>query len=306
LTLKDLADDPWNGAEKKFAVGTEVPGTVAKRAKFGYGSDLAEGVTGLLVFSRMAADKKDSIEPGDTVTVTVDSIDLDERRIGLSMGVGEAVKETEAARQFLKKQDAAKTEKKHEASGTEFGAALSAALSSRKAKEPPSGEPVKAKLPDSDEPVKAKALGDDIFKIKESSDESVKTKVLGDEPVKVKLPGNELFETKLLADESVKMKLLSDESVKAKLPDNDLFKTKESSDEPVKLKESIKAKLPSNEPVKTKVVGDEPVKLKESINESVKAKLPDDEPVKSKESSDERAGDRRGRLHREPRDPRVA
>jgi small subunit ribosomal protein S1 len=220
LTLKDLADDPWNGAEKKFAVGTEVPGTVAKRAKFGYFIDLAEGVTGLLVFSRMAADKKDSIKPGDTVTVTVDSIDLDERRIGLSMGVGEAVKETEAARQFLKKQDAAKTEKKHEASGTEFGAALSAALSSRKAKEPPSGEPVKVKLPDNEEPVKATALGDDIFKIKESSDESVKTKVLGDESVKVKLPDNDLFKTKLLSDESVKMKLLADESVKTKLPDD--------------------------------------------------------------------------------------
>jgi len=128
LTLKDVADDPWNGAEKQFAVGTEVSGTVAKRAKFGYFIDLAEGVTGLLVFSRMAADKKDSIKPGDTVTVTVDSIDLDERRIGLSMGVGEIAKETEAARQFLKKQETAKADKKPQASGTEFGAALLAAL----------------------------------------------------------------------------------------------------------------------------------------------------------------------------------
>jgi len=131
LTLKDVADDPWSGVGEKFAVGTDVSGTVARRAKFGYFIDLAEGVTGLLVFARMAADKKDSIKPGDTVTVSVDSIDLDARRIGLSMGVGEIAKETEAARQFLKKQEAVQAEKKPKATGTEFGSALLAALGSR-------------------------------------------------------------------------------------------------------------------------------------------------------------------------------
>ena len=129
LTLKDVADDPWNGIEGKIAVGADITGTVARKAKFGYFIDLFEGVTGLLVFSRMAADKKDAIKPGDTVTVQVESIDTDSRRVALSMGVSETNRVTEETRQYLKKQDA-KPEKKHEAapSNTEFGAALMKAL----------------------------------------------------------------------------------------------------------------------------------------------------------------------------------
>jgi len=134
LTLKDVADDPWSGVGEKFAVGTDVSGTVARKAKFGYFIDLAEGVTGLLVFSRMAADKKESLKAGDKVTVSVDSIDLDARRIGLSMGVGEIAKETEGARQFLKKQEV-QAEKKPKSTGTEFGSALLAALGGRPAPE---------------------------------------------------------------------------------------------------------------------------------------------------------------------------
>ncbi|MDR2592569.1 MAG: S1 RNA-binding domain-containing protein [Chitinispirillales bacterium] len=130
LTLKDMASDPWNGIEEKLAVGKDVSGTVARKAKFGYFIDLFEGVTGLLVFSRMAADKKDSLKPGDTVTVQVESIDTEARRVALSMGISDSNKETEETRQYLKKQDA-KPEK--EASGgsapsdTAMGAALLAA-----------------------------------------------------------------------------------------------------------------------------------------------------------------------------------
>ena len=174
LTLKDLADDPWSGAEEKFAVGSEVSGTVAKRAKFGYFVDLAEGVTGLLVFSRMAADKKDTIKPGDTVTVMVDSIDMEERRIGLSMGMGEVAKETEAARQFLKKQDAAKAEKKPGASGTEFGAALLTALSSKKNAAPNAERPT-AKEP-AEERVTVKEPIEECATVKEPAEERAQVK----------------------------------------------------------------------------------------------------------------------------------
>jgi small subunit ribosomal protein S1 len=146
LTLKDVADDPWNGIEDKLAVGTDVTGTVARKAKFGYFIDLFEGVTGLLVFSRMAADKKDSLKPGDSVTVQVESIDTDSRRVALSMGVSESNKETEETRQYLKKQDT-KPEKKSnsgQANNTEFGAALMAALKTKPDTEPPP-QPAKEK-----------------------------------------------------------------------------------------------------------------------------------------------------------------
>ena len=132
LTLKDVAADPWNGIEEKLAVGTDATGTVARKAKFGYFIDLFEGVTGLLVFSRMSADKKDALKPGDEVTVQVESIDTDSRRVSLSMGVAPdaaAKKDDDETKQYLKKQDAAKQEKKASGTqGTEFGAALRAAL----------------------------------------------------------------------------------------------------------------------------------------------------------------------------------
>jgi len=132
LTLKDVSDDPWKGIEEKLAVGTDVAGTVARKAKFGYFIDLFEGVTGLLVFSRMTADKKDSLKPGDAVTVQVESIDTDSRRVALSMGVADNTKETEETKQYLKKQDA-RPEKKADSgsSQSEFAAALAQALKTK-------------------------------------------------------------------------------------------------------------------------------------------------------------------------------
>jgi small subunit ribosomal protein S1 len=154
LTLKDIADDPWKGIEEKLAVGADVTGTVARKAKFGYFIDLFEGVTGLLVFSRMAADKKDSLKPGDTVTVQVESIDLDNRRVALSMGVSDAAgnKESDETRQYLRKQDT-RPEKKADGgqSDTVLGAALMKALKINPAKapaaspaKPPAAAPAKA------------------------------------------------------------------------------------------------------------------------------------------------------------------
>ncbi|MDR0306133.1 MAG: S1 RNA-binding domain-containing protein [Chitinispirillales bacterium] len=132
LTLKDVADDPWNGIEEKLAVGADVAGTVAKKAKFGYFIDLAQGITGLLVFANMTADKKDSLKPGDEVTVQVESIDIESRRISLSMGVSEVKKESEETKQYLKEQKAKAEKKTAESPSTAFGDALKAALKNKK------------------------------------------------------------------------------------------------------------------------------------------------------------------------------
>ncbi|MFP4165049.1 MAG: S1 RNA-binding domain-containing protein [Chitinispirillaceae bacterium] len=130
LTLKDVADDPWNDIEKRFPVGEEVEGTVAKKAKYGYFIDLAEGITGLLVFSNMASDKKDSLKEGDKVTVRMEALDKENRRMSLSYGLEKGHAETEETKKFMEKQQA-KSEKKKDAS-TEFGAALLEALKSKK------------------------------------------------------------------------------------------------------------------------------------------------------------------------------
>jgi small subunit ribosomal protein S1 len=140
LTLKDVASDPWNGIEEKLAVGADVAGVVARKAKFGYFIDMFEGVTGLLVFSRMAADKKDSLKPGDAVTVQVESIDTEARRVALSMGVADSNKATEETKQYLKKQDARPEKGEGGApSDTALGAALMAA--GFKKQRPPAAKP---------------------------------------------------------------------------------------------------------------------------------------------------------------------
>lgn len=126
LSLKDVADDPWRDAEEKFAVGSEVSGTASKKSKYGYFIDLAEGVTGLLVFSKIAADKKDSIKEGEEIKVMIESVDKESRRISLSYGMEQAAQEKGEVAEFIKKtNEKAKPEKK---GSTEFGAALLAAL----------------------------------------------------------------------------------------------------------------------------------------------------------------------------------
>jgi len=156
LTLKDVADDPWNGIEEKLAVGADITGTVARRAKFGYFIDLFEGVTGLLVFSRMAADKKEAIKVGDTVTVQVESIDTDSRRVALSMGVADTHRETEETRQYLKKQDTRPERKQGAAppaSDTEFAAALRQALKTSSKPGAPAKPAAKGAAPGAGKPV---------------------------------------------------------------------------------------------------------------------------------------------------------
>jgi small subunit ribosomal protein S1 len=126
-SLKDMADDPWNGIETRFLAGSTVSGKVASKSKFGYFIDLAEGVTGLLPFGNISADKKDSIKPGDSADVIVQNVDTERRRISLSLGMAEVVKDEQEARAYMAQQ---KTTVKKDAS--EFGDMLMAALARKK------------------------------------------------------------------------------------------------------------------------------------------------------------------------------
>ena len=125
LSLKDIKNDPWRDVEERFVAGSEIAGTVAKKSRYGYFVDLAEGVTGLLVFSRIVPDKKDSFKEGDEITVIVESVDKENRRISLSYGMRKSEEDKEEVSEFIKKQRKEKPDKR---ASTEFGAALLAAL----------------------------------------------------------------------------------------------------------------------------------------------------------------------------------
>ena len=89
LGLKQTTEDPWRALVKKYPVGAIVEGSVTKLVPFGAFVDLGDGIEGLVHISEMANKHVDQpsqvTHVGDTVQVKVMEIDLDRRRISLSM-----------------------------------------------------------------------------------------------------------------------------------------------------------------------------------------------------------------------------
>ena len=123
LSLKDISNDPWRDIESKIPIGSEVKGIIAKKSKYGYFIDISEGVTGLLVFSKISPDKKETLKENDSIAITIESIDTENRRISLSYGLSDNKSEFT---QFQDEQNQRQTSTV--SNSTEFGAALLAAL----------------------------------------------------------------------------------------------------------------------------------------------------------------------------------
>jgi small subunit ribosomal protein S1 len=90
LSLRALAPDPWTTVPERFPVGTSTRGTVRRLEQFGAFVELEPGIDGLVHVSRLALDRRVShprqvVAIGDQVEVTVVALDLEKRRIGLSM-----------------------------------------------------------------------------------------------------------------------------------------------------------------------------------------------------------------------------
>ena len=89
LGLKQTTEDPWRTLVKKYPVDAIVEGKVTKLVTFGAFVDLGDGVEGLVHISEMAKQHVDQpsqvCNVGDKVQVKVMEIDLDRRRISLSM-----------------------------------------------------------------------------------------------------------------------------------------------------------------------------------------------------------------------------
>lgn len=95
LSMRDAEGDPWLAVPEKYKVGQTVQGTVEKRQQFGLFINLEPGVTGLLPQSVMARAendvKYDKLGPGDTVVVSIESVNARERKISLGTGKKEDV-----------------------------------------------------------------------------------------------------------------------------------------------------------------------------------------------------------------------
>ncbi len=90
LGLKQLEEDPWvTTIPEIYQIGTVVRGEVTKTTNFGVFVQLDEELEGLLHISELSDEKIDSpeeiVKVGDTVDVKVIKIDIENRKIGLSL-----------------------------------------------------------------------------------------------------------------------------------------------------------------------------------------------------------------------------
>ncbi len=88
LSMKEAEGDPWIELDRRYPVGRVVEGVVEKKERFGVFVRIEPGVTGLLprsVIDRSAlASSVDKLREGDPVTVTIERVDMEKRRISLS------------------------------------------------------------------------------------------------------------------------------------------------------------------------------------------------------------------------------
>jgi len=83
LSLKQLTDDPWKEISARYSVGTTFTGIVSRIESFGVFVNVEPGVDGLIHSSKLSPDSQ--LKKGEEVTVTVESVDPDQRRMSLSM-----------------------------------------------------------------------------------------------------------------------------------------------------------------------------------------------------------------------------
>ncbi|MCC8180519.1 MAG: S1 RNA-binding domain-containing protein, partial [Planctomycetes bacterium] len=96
LGIKQLEDDPWaKRIPEKYHTSDIVTGTVTKLTNFGAFVEIEPDLEGLLHISEMADRKiekpEEVVKVGDQITVMIIHVDLNDRKIGLSLRAAEGV-----------------------------------------------------------------------------------------------------------------------------------------------------------------------------------------------------------------------
>jgi len=90
LGLKQALGDPWEGAERRFAVGSVVEGPVTSLTSFGAFVEVGEGIEGMIHVSDLSAEKRihhpqDVLRVGQVIKAQVLEIDPQKRRLKLGI-----------------------------------------------------------------------------------------------------------------------------------------------------------------------------------------------------------------------------
>jgi len=114
LSLKQLGVSPWDTITQRLHIGSQVHGKVTRTAEFGAFVELEPGVEGLIHISELGMNRvrrvRDVLQEGKEVEVAIVSIDIEQKRIGLSLkAIAEAVRkaEDEAALAVMKAREEA-------------------------------------------------------------------------------------------------------------------------------------------------------------------------------------------------------
>jgi small subunit ribosomal protein S1 len=99
FSLKQALPDPWDDIVLKFPVGTEQTGTVVRLTKFGAFVNLATGIDGLVHISKLGGGRRinhprEVVEEGQIVTVKIEDIDTEKKRVSLALVSDETADES--------------------------------------------------------------------------------------------------------------------------------------------------------------------------------------------------------------------
>ncbi len=103
LSIRQLQANPWDTIDQRYTLGQLVSGPVTNVTPFGAFVQVEEAVEGLIHASELDVDPqtqpRDVLQPGQTVTAKVISLDRQRQRMGLSLRrIGESDKSAEAPR----------------------------------------------------------------------------------------------------------------------------------------------------------------------------------------------------------------
>ncbi len=89
LSIKQLTQDPWEEVAQRYPLGKKVSGTVVRFADYGAFLRLEKDINGLVHLSELShhkiTDPSEALTIGQKIEAQVINIDIDERRIGLSI-----------------------------------------------------------------------------------------------------------------------------------------------------------------------------------------------------------------------------
>ncbi|HEY1474811.1 MAG TPA: 30S ribosomal protein S1 [Pseudolabrys sp.] len=122
LGMKQLLDDPWQGIEAKFPVGTKFKGRVTNITDYGAFVELEPGIEGLIHVSEMSWTKK-NVHPGKIVStsqeVEVQVLEVDPVKRRISLGLKQTMRNPWEV--FVEKHPPGSTVEGEVKNKTEFG-----------------------------------------------------------------------------------------------------------------------------------------------------------------------------------------